>query len=96
MYYAAKAILCLKEKYPRTHRGILAQFGLEFVKTGIIEEYYAKSIVTAHERRERADYDIHYKPSREEAESIIEDAERFLDRIKKAIDELRKQSGGNK
>ena len=89
MYYAAKALLSLKDKHPRTHRGVLSQFGLEFVKTGVIEEYYAKAITTAQERRERADYDIYYSPSKEEAESIIEDAERFLDRIKKAVDELR-------
>jgi uncharacterized protein (UPF0332 family) len=87
MYYAAKALLRLKDK-SKTHRGLLSQFGLEFVKSGIIEEYYARAIMVAHERRERADYDIHYYPSREEAESIIEDAEKFLDRIKKAIDEL--------
>ncbi len=94
MYYAAKAILCLKEKYPRTHRGVVSQFGLEFVRAGTIEEYYAKAIITAQERRERADYDIYYAPTREEAESIVEDAERFLDRIKKAIDELRRQRMG--
>jgi len=87
MYYAAKAILSLKDKYPRTHRGLVSQFGLEFVKEGIIEEYYARAITVAHERRERADYDIYYYPSKEEAESIIEDAERFLERIKKAIEE---------
>ena len=52
MYYAAKAILCLKEKYPRTHRGVVSQFGLEFVKEGLIEEYYARAITTAQERRE--------------------------------------------
>ena len=44
MYYAAKAILSLKDKYPRTHRGLVSQFGLEFVKEGIIEEYYARAI----------------------------------------------------
>jgi len=92
MYYAAKALLSLKDMHPRTHRGVLSQFGLEFVKTGVIEEYYAKAITTAQERRERADYDIYYNPSKEEAESIIEDAERFLDRIKKAVDEIRKTS----
>jgi len=48
---------------------VLSQFGLEFVKTGMIE---AKAITTAQERRERADYDIYYRPSKEE--SIIEDA----------------------
>ncbi len=90
MYYAAKAILCLKEKHPRTHRGVVSQFGLEFVKEGLIEEYYARAITTAQERREMADYDIHYTPSEEEAESIVEDAERFLERIRRAIDEIRR------
>ena len=47
-------------------------------------------ITTAHERRERADYDIHYLPSKEEAEGIIDDAERFLERIKEIMEELRK------
>ncbi|AEA46565.1 HEPN domain-containing protein [Archaeoglobus veneficus] len=90
MYYAAKALLCMKDKHPRTHRGLLSQFGLEFVKKGIIDEYYARAITVAQERRERADYDIYYCPSREEAEAIIEDAERFLERIKKAVEELKK------
>ena len=85
MYYSAKAILTLKGKYPRTHRGVISQFGLEFVKSGDIEYYYAKVFATAEERRERADYDIFYKPSKEEAGSIIEDAEGFLNRIKEAI-----------
>lgn len=90
MFYAAKALLSLKERYPRTHRGVLLQFGLEFVKSGIIEDYYAKAITTAQERRERADYDIYYNPSKEEAEAIIEDARKFIDRIKKAIKEIKK------
>jgi uncharacterized protein (UPF0332 family) len=75
MYYSAKAILTLKGKYPRTHRGVISQFGLEFVKSGDIEYYYAKAFVTAEERRERADYDIFYNPTKEEVKEIIEDAE---------------------
>jgi len=35
-----------------------------------------------------ADYDIDYRPSQKEAESIIHDAEEFFIRIKKAIHEL--------
>ena len=52
-----------------------------------IEELYAKSLAKAQTKREKADYDIYYEPSEEEAESIIEDAERFLERIKEAIKE---------
>jgi uncharacterized protein (UPF0332 family) len=92
MYYSAKAILTLKGKYPRTHRGVISQFGLEFVKSGDIEYYYAKAFATAEERRERADYDIFYNPTKEEAEEIIEDAEKFLNRIKKAIETIKAKS----
>jgi len=51
---------------------------------------------TAKESRERADFGTGYEFTEEEAESIIEYAERFLDRIKKAIKDLRnikKESG---
>ena len=54
-----------------------------------IEEFFAKSLAKAETRREKADYDIYYEPSEEEAESILEDAENFLERIKRAIKELK-------
>ena len=53
-----------------------------------IEELYAKSLAKAQTKREKADYDIYYEPSKEEAESIIEDAENFLVRIKDAIRDI--------
>lgn len=79
----------LNEKYPKTHTGLVAQFWLDFVKEDVIEEYYARAITTAQERRERADCDIYYSPSKDEAESMVEDAEKFLERMRNAIDELR-------
>ena len=90
MFHAAKSLLALKDIYPKTHTGVVAQFGLQFVNEGLIEELYAKSFAKAQTKREIADYDIYYEPSKEEAESIAEDAERFLARIKKAIDEMPK------
>ena len=53
-----------------------------------IEELYAKSLTKAQTKREKADYDIYYVPSKEEVESIIEDAENFLVRIKDAIRDI--------
>lgn len=90
MFHAAKSLLALRDIYPKTHTGVVAQFGLQFVNGGLIEELYAKSLAKAQTRREKADYDIYYEPSKEEAESIVEDAERFLERIKKAVDEMQK------
>jgi len=45
-------------------------------------------LAKAETKREKADYDIYYEPSEEEAESIIEDADAFLERIKNAIKEM--------
>ena len=88
MHYSARALLSLKNIYPRTHKGIIAQFGLEFVKDGTIEDFYIKFMSTSKESRERADYGIGYKFTAKEAENIIENANRFLERIKKAIENL--------
>ncbi len=89
MFHSAKALLTLENIYPKTHSGVVSQFGLKFVTEGLIEEFYAKSLVRAETKREKADYDVYYEPSEEEAESIIEDAEKFLERIKRAIEELK-------
>jgi uncharacterized protein len=90
MYHAAKALLSLKKIYPRTHAGLVAQFGLEFVTKGLIEEFYAKSLAKAEAEREKADYDVYFVPSKEESESLINQADEFLDRIKQAIIDIKK------
>ena len=85
MYYSARTLLSIKKIYPRTHKGVIGKLGLEFVKPGIVDEYYIKAISTARESRERADYGIGYKFRREEAEGIVEEAERFLEKTKELL-----------
>ncbi|MCK4529200.1 HEPN domain-containing protein [candidate division WOR-3 bacterium] len=65
-----------------------SQFGLPFVNEGLIEDLYAKSLAKAETTREKADYDIYYEPSKEEAESTITDADAFLKRIEAAIEKI--------
>ncbi len=89
MFYAASALLRAKGVVTKSHRGVIAKFGLEFVNTGIVEKYYAKALSLAETSRERADYDPTYRPSEEEAENIIEDAERFIERVEKVLEELK-------
>jgi len=88
MFYASKALLSLKKIYPKTHKGVVSEFGLKFVNEGFIEEIYGKILAKGMQLRERADYDVYYKASREEAEEIINEAEKFVDRIEKAIKEI--------
>jgi len=89
MFYAASALLRAKGVVTKSHRGVIAKFGLEFVNTGIVEKYYAKALSLAETSKERADYDPTYRPSEEEVESIIGDAELFIERVEKALEELK-------
>lgn len=83
MYYAARALLSIKNIFPKTHKGVISQFGLKFVKEGIIGDTHLKAMSNARESRERADYGIGYKFKKEEAESIINNAQSFLEQVKK-------------
>ena len=88
MYFAAKALLLKKDISVKTHKGLVSKFGLEFVDEGVVENYYGRALRTAKELREEADYSISREISREEAKTVLEDAEKFLERIKRAIREM--------
>ncbi|WP_048095495.1 HEPN domain-containing protein [Geoglobus ahangari] len=89
MYYAAKALLSVKNLNPKTHRGVVVTLGLEFVNKGYLEEIYGAALAKAFRRREQADYDLYYRASEEEAALAIDDAEKFLERIKSAVKQLK-------
>ena len=91
MFYAAKALLSVKDIHPKTHRGVVAELGLEFINKGFIEEVYGKMIAKGLQLRERVDYDVYYRATKEEAEEVIKDAEKFVERIRDAIDKITKR-----
>ena len=88
MFYASRALLAARNLYPKGHKGLVLQFGLELVKKGFIEETYGRALSHAKERRETVDYNIDAVMSHEEAGTILEDARRFVERAQKALDEM--------
>lgn len=84
IFYAARALLSLKKIYPKTHKSVISQFGLEFVKSGFVEKIYGKIISYAKDRREEADYGITTEIMKEEAEDILKSAEKFIQNVKTA------------
>jgi len=87
IFHSAKALLLTKNLNPKKHAGVMKMFGLYFVNEGYIEEIYGRIITKSYNLRWKADYTID-KPTEEEAESIIYEAEMFIDRIKKALKEI--------
>lgn len=53
MFHAASAILSLKDSYPRNHKGLISEFGLQFVASGSIEDSYGKLLALAEDEREK-------------------------------------------
>jgi uncharacterized protein (UPF0332 family) len=79
MFYAARALLAARDVYPKTHRGVISQFGLLFVKPGHFERAIFDFFVRAHEDREEADYGVLAEIEVEEAKELVEAAEVFVE-----------------
>ena len=78
MFYAARALLAERDVYPKTHRGVISQFGLLFVKTGQFEREIFDFFVRAQEDREEADYGVLAEIEAEEVKELIEGAAVFV------------------
>ncbi|MCK9150522.1 HEPN domain-containing protein [Methanobacterium alcaliphilum] len=79
MFFAAKALLLRKNIHPKTHRGLISQFGMEFVKNNEFKKELFDLLARAQEDREEADYGLFSKIGENEAKTIIKGAELFLD-----------------
>lgn len=80
MLYAARAALSEEERNAKTHRGVWSLFGRLFVATGRFDAELVAAAQRAQELREAADYEAR-SVSREEAETILAEADRFVSAI---------------
>jgi uncharacterized protein (UPF0332 family) len=87
IFFATKALLLTKDIDPRTHSAVRNQFAQHFVKTKEIEPEFNDILKEAKEIRERGDYSEFYSASCEEAKLQLENAEKFLQRVKKVLQE---------
>ncbi len=87
MFHAARALLLIKGLSPKKHAGTVSMFGKHYVKEGIVDEYYGKALTKAFQMRSKADYNVMYLPSEEEAEEVLELAEEFLEKARRLVEE---------
>jgi uncharacterized protein (UPF0332 family) len=82
MFYAASALLRTKNLDVSKHSGVISQFGLHFVKTGIIEKHHHKRFIKAFNDRDVADYRVMKEVIEQVAIQKLEDAKKFIESIK--------------
>ena len=91
-YYAvlhsAKTALHINGIESRTHEGVRKMFGLHLIKSGKIESEFAEIFITEQEDRKIGDYEVEINIDEETARQRVDEAEKFVKRIEKYIQEL--------
>lgn len=85
MFHAAKAILFTKAVKAKTHRGTISQFGKHLVKKGSLSEEYADMLRKAFDLRQKSDYELYAELDKETVEETLNNAEKFVEKIKELL-----------
>lgn len=85
IYHSAMALLRTKDVSPKTHKGLIGQFGKKFVKTEKVDKNFSKMLSHAESLRETADYGIEPEIKSEDAAKTVKNAKEFLEMVKKQL-----------
>ena len=87
MFYAAIAALMQSGgDLPRTHGGVTNQFGLHYVRTGIIDSELAGTLQETYELRRKSDYELEVNFAEDEIRQAVQNARAFVSAIRSALD----------
>ena len=78
VFYAANALLITKKLSSSKHSGVISLFRQHFVKTGLIDPEYSKIYGRMLEGRREGDYELQASWTREEVQTHLGDATRFV------------------
>lgn len=81
MFYSVQAMLLTKKLSFSSHKGIISAFGEHFVKTGIFPKEMSRELNRAFEKRQIGDYGHKFLISEEEAERILVNGKKFVEKI---------------
>ena len=84
-YYAASALLIKNDLTSHTHAGVINQFGLHFVSTGIINKEQGKLFKQLHNLRQSGDYDDWFVIEEKDVNPYIKQVEKFISEIENLI-----------
>jgi uncharacterized protein (UPF0332 family) len=85
MFYAAEAILLTRNLSFSKHKAVISAFGKEFAKTGIFSYDLHRYISDAFDIRQAGDYGPIGSVNEEKAQSLIEQAKEFIEKIEEYL-----------
>ena len=84
-FYAASALLIKNNLTAHTHSGVITQFGLHFVSTGLINKEQGKLLKQLYNLRQSGDYDDWFVIDEKDIIPFIEPTEKFITEIENQI-----------
>ncbi len=78
MFYSASAILLTKGLGTSKHYGVISLLDREFVKNGEVDPVWSKNLRNAFNLRSWSDYDEQAVITKEQAETLLNDARNFV------------------
>lgn len=83
MFHAAQAALALRDiTPPKSHKGLRERFGKEIILEGLLERDLGRKLTRTFEMRQKSSYDVYASFGEEGVRRVVEDAERFLEKVK--------------
>jgi uncharacterized protein (UPF0332 family) len=86
MFHSVRALLALDKFDSKKHTGVISFFNQHYIKTGKIETEYSKMFFEAFDIRHESDLCDFYFAAREDAQSQLENAKKFLKRLEEYIE----------
>lgn len=86
MYHAAKAALFTVNVFPRTHEGVVSEFGKRLVLVGFFSKELGKALANAKAARETYEYDVTSAVGEAEAKGILLDAKKLVNTVERYLE----------
>jgi len=90
MFYCAQAALLTKGLTFSSHKGVIAAFGEQFVKTGVFPRELGRELNKAFEKRQLGDYESASAVSDEDASEVLARSKEFCDEVGRWLRESQK------
>ncbi|MDI6752511.1 MAG: HEPN domain-containing protein [bacterium] len=88
MFTAARALLAIKEMDSSKHSGVIALFNQHIVKAGLFPKEINKFLAKAKGLREDADYGDFVEMSKEDAQTQLDRAKKFVKEVKSVFEKV--------
>ena len=85
IFHAARAVLALDGLDFKQHSGVISNFQMKYIKTGIFDKQLSNIIKSAFSLRTESDYEDFYVISKADVESQVREAEIFFQTVSEYI-----------